>query len=569
MSRTSTLTPLTKHHSLDRFSPLILLAIIILGGLLRLHQIGSKGLWLDEAFSVWMGRQPLNEMFGWLLKVDQHPPLYYTILHFWLAFGDEAAVVRAFSALVSTLTIPVVYWLGHQVGGRTIALLVAFILALSPFHVRFAQETRMYALLTLNASLAMLALVYLLTDSRSATIPIGGQLRQFYRTWRDAQTANIAHTQVKTPIDFRSNFRSTAAWLNAPTQRRWLPLQAIKTDLAWLGYIVFTVATLLSHNTAIFFPIAVNLFVLNLIGWHRPGAKKIPTALKPPSSQNWLVAQVGIFLLWSPWLAAFVIQSIGVDREFWISAPTVGTVFWTLKNFLSPFLPGQITWANIIWGLYGLVSLLGMWSFRRQSRRLLLLLTLMLTPIIGELLVSLRRPLFYDRTLIWATVPIYLLLAAGINQLRYRSYILTALAILVTINGLSLREYYLNFEKEQWDDAAHYVAEHVDRQDLIIFNATWVQIPFDFYFRHFNRRVAEHGAPVDLFDRDILEPKMSRADVPRLRSLIRQYERTWLVYSHNWYTDPEGIVVNTLSEDLTLLEKQTFYGVEIHLYGTP
>ena len=232
-------------------------------------------------------------------------------------------------------------------------------------------------------------------------------------------------------------------------------------------------------------------------------------------------------------------------------------------------MPEQITWTNLIWGLYGLLALLGLWRFRRRPAIIGLLLTLFLAPAIGELLVSLRRPLFYDRTLIWITIPLYLLLAAGVNQLRYRVLVLGAVLMLVTVNGLSLREYYTNFEKEQWDDAAQYVAGRVESEDLILFNATWVQIPFDFYFRFHNKNVAEHGAPVDLFDRGILEPKMTRADVPRLQSLLRQYERVWLVYSHNWYTDPESIVVNALSAELTLLDRQRFYGLEIHLYGTP
>ena len=71
----------------------LLLAIVALGGFLRFYQIGSKGLWLDEAFSVWMGWQPVGEMLGWLVKIDQHPPLYYTLLHLWMAFGDRATIV--------------------------------------------------------------------------------------------------------------------------------------------------------------------------------------------------------------------------------------------------------------------------------------------------------------------------------------------------------------------------------------------------------------------------------------------------------------------------------------------
>jgi mannosyltransferase len=126
----------------QRATPFLLLVIVALGGFLRVYQIGSKGLWLDEAFSVWLGWQPVGEMLGWLMRIDQHPPLYYALLHLWMALGDGAATVRALSALCGTLTIPVVYLLGRRLADGKVGLLAALILAVSPFHVRFAQETR-------------------------------------------------------------------------------------------------------------------------------------------------------------------------------------------------------------------------------------------------------------------------------------------------------------------------------------------------------------------------------------------------------------------------------------------
>jgi hypothetical protein len=142
--------------------------------------------------------------------------------------------------------------------------------------------------------------------------------------------------------------------------------------------------------------------------------------------------------------------------------------------------------------------------------------------------------------------------------------VLTVLAV----NTLSLRQYYGHFEKEQWDDAAAFVAQRVVPDDLILFNATWVQIPFDYYFRRlYNRPVAEHGVPVDLFDRGVLEPKMARGDLPRLQALIQGRRRVWLVYSHQWYTDPEGLIPSALEEELDLLDLWDFYGLQVSLYG--
>jgi mannosyltransferase len=562
----------------QRATPFLLLAIVALGGFLRFYQIGSKGLWLDESFSVWLGWQPVGEILSWLVNIDQHPPLYYTLLHLWMALGDDAAAVRALSALLGTLTIPVVYLLSRRLADDDdkVGLLAALILAVSPFHVRFAQEARMYTLLTLNVSLALYALVHLLTDPRSAETGLGQQFVDLWQVWRDARAAE--REARSDTAGYERDFRETTDWVSAPTRRRWLPLQAIETDLAWLAYIVFTAAALLTHNTAVFFPVATNLFILGFVLIRRRpthhGSRITYHAsrllnLNPETRflRNWLLAQVGVFLLWSPWLAAFVVQSVGVYREFWIPSPTWETIVYTVGAFLSAFLPQRVRWPEVVWGLYGVLALLGLVHFRRRPARVVLLLVLFATPFVGEWLVSLRRPIFYDRTLIWTSLPLYVLLAAGLRQLRYRPYVLAALLMVLTVNGLSLREYYAHFEKEQWDDAAAFVAERVGPDDLILFNATWVQIPFDFYFRFHNRPVAEHGLPVDLFDRGILEPKMAESDLPRLRALIRGHERVWLIYSHDWYTDPEGLIPPALEEELDILDRWSFYGLQVQLYG--
>jgi uncharacterized membrane protein len=46
---------------------------------------GHKGLWLDETFSVWMASHSVADMLQWIVTIDQHPPLYYLLLHYWIA----------------------------------------------------------------------------------------------------------------------------------------------------------------------------------------------------------------------------------------------------------------------------------------------------------------------------------------------------------------------------------------------------------------------------------------------------------------------------------------------------
>ena len=89
-----------------------LAAIVAVGVALRLYLIADKSLWLDEAFSVWMGRQQLGAMWRYLVQLDQHPPLYYTLLHVWMRLGEREELVRGFSALWGILTLPVIYYVG-------------------------------------------------------------------------------------------------------------------------------------------------------------------------------------------------------------------------------------------------------------------------------------------------------------------------------------------------------------------------------------------------------------------------------------------------------------------------
>jgi uncharacterized membrane protein len=139
-----------------------LIAIVLAGAALRLYLIADKSLWLDESFSIWMGGQPLAAMWRYLVQLDQHPPLYYTLLHFWMWLGDGEAVGRGFTALWGILTLPVFYAIGARVGGRALGMLATIILALAPMHIEYAQDARMYSMLTFSASMALLCMVQLL-----------------------------------------------------------------------------------------------------------------------------------------------------------------------------------------------------------------------------------------------------------------------------------------------------------------------------------------------------------------------------------------------------------------------
>ena len=526
---------------LDEVAPWIILILTLMGGFLRVFLLDDKGLWLDETFSLWLAKHSLVELLQWTVKIDPHPPLYYLLLHYWMAFlGETPYAVRLLSALLGAGSIPVIYLIGKRLSGAVVGLAAAVLLALSPFNIYFAQETRMYTCLAFNAALAIYALTRLLTDPRSVR-PIGSQFQAAWQAWRSAgpKTGRV--------------------------------LTTIETDLAWVAFIVFSAAALWTHNTAVFLPLAANLYLLGLFIFQRFQKADALPALQAPSGANWLKAQLGIFLLWSPWLPSFLQQVRRVEQEFWLPRPDWETVLQTLRAFLNASAQNQAS--QLVTWFFCAVLGLGLVFYRKKLSSLFFLLTLFAVPVLGELLVSLHRPIFYGRTLIWVTIPLLLLLAAGIAQLRFRFLMVMVLGLLGTNYLFSAGDYFRFAQKEDWATAAGYVANFAQKDDLILFNSNFVVIPFDYYFQPYVElyaiQVEQRGVPLDLFTDGVLEPKMTESARPGLVALLRGHQRVWLVYSHDSYTDPDGLIPQTLAAQSKLIQERDFYGGKVQLYAAP
>ena len=141
----------------------ILLLLTIAGAFLRLFQLGTASLWLDEATTLSFARQSLDQIWGSVASgTEFHPPLFYAMEHFMLTFGESEAVLRLIPAIAGILTIPVFYLLGSEILDRNTGILAAALLAFSPFHIFYSQEARDYAPMLLFFSLALLFFLRLL-----------------------------------------------------------------------------------------------------------------------------------------------------------------------------------------------------------------------------------------------------------------------------------------------------------------------------------------------------------------------------------------------------------------------
>ncbi len=136
-----------------------LLAIVLLGWTLQLYGLESKSLWHDELGTLrnsgWGGswfdaiRNPL------IIPTLPKPPLSFIVVRAFLTLSDSVFALRLPSVIFATLTIPVTYCLGRALFGARVGQLAAFLLAIAPLHVRYAQEARMYSMLAFFSTLSL------------------------------------------------------------------------------------------------------------------------------------------------------------------------------------------------------------------------------------------------------------------------------------------------------------------------------------------------------------------------------------------------------------------------------
>jgi len=137
------------------------IALVTLVGLAaRLFRLGVWDIGLDEAYSAYVAALPLGDLVRFIARDDFHPPLYYLFLHVWrTAAGSSEFWLRFPSVVFGSLAVPATYALGRELVDERTGVVAALLLALSPLHVFHAQDLRMYALLLLLGSTALLFFV--------------------------------------------------------------------------------------------------------------------------------------------------------------------------------------------------------------------------------------------------------------------------------------------------------------------------------------------------------------------------------------------------------------------------
>lgn len=492
---------------------------ILTGIALRFVWLGKKSVWFDEGYTAWMISHPPREMLR-LIRADTCPPLYYLLLRFWTdIFGTSEAALRSLSSVFSAATILLFARLAGKLLPLPAACAAIWLLALG-FHQEFyGQEARAYALMAL---LTVAALVCLLNH-----------------------------------LSGRGQF-----WL--------IPL------------VLLAAAALYTHNVMPFYlgGMAVAWLIL-------PSAHSIRRRLIDAS-----IVAIGAMLLFLPWIVTALFAQIHlVQISFWAESPTLIKTLIIISWIAG--IPTPESWNLLIYSLhsphalgqfpawFGLILIVvcmaaGFWFLRGSAlREFLGLAALVLIPPAIILAYSLAsRPILMDKIFLPSStlMPILFLLPLR-GDWRARGARCAAIATVIFLLVLQvgvLINYFSTPQKEDWRAAAALVQSLPVERRLIVFVANDGQLPFDYYY-HYRSGDAVAGAPAGFFDRDpprtmlrVVGPK----DVQSVEATIdrEKYDHVVLIMSHWKFADPDGFVLQALSEKFPRQTGTIFLDVSVYCF---
>ncbi|MBK9233019.1 MAG: hypothetical protein IPO15_19800 [Anaerolineae bacterium] len=432
-------------------------AVILLAFGLFCAGLTSESLWLDEVSSIYNSQLPLAQVVQ-EAAADTHPPLYYLVLHFTIRIlsGNQPLqghtgefIARWPSVLAGVLSVAALMILGQRsevrdqrseirdrVRGRrmisnlrspvsglplsSLPLLAGLPFALSAYARWYAQETRMYALLTLWGVLA----TYWLLRAASQE-----------RAWR-----------------------------------------------GWLVYIFICVAGLYTHYYFVMVLLVHNLLFLVELGqrWRRSRPSFRSAALIWIGVQGAIALA---FAPWLPTLLTQVGRGEGLWIALAVGRPDPATLAYALVQMTGMPVSGPALLRYGAYALALGLCGWGAWQIRRPAWRAPVTVALMyaLAPVLAALLISQARPIFASRYLLLALPGWCLLLALGVTALTAVRWRLVISGVLLLLMGLTVATQAATPENPPWREVAAWVRTQAQPGDFAVLIPSFHWRPFTYY----------------------------------------------------------------------------------------
>ncbi len=398
---------------------LLLIIILILGAFLRLYDLGAESLWYDEVASI---DQALED-FPTLFSGFHISPLYFLFLKYWIMFfGVSEFALRLPSAIFGILSIISLYVIGSQLFNKKVAIISSFILAISPFHIFYSQETRNYNLFVFLTLLSMVYFVRIIKEKcPSVRLFILYVITNIFLLY--SMLFGLFVIVIQNIFYFSLNIKKKNKWI-------------ITQIFILLVYLIW------------FIPFVIFLF-----------------------NEKAYVSQC---IDWIPLPSLFSIVKLFESFSY------KGHCFGGWDFFVNT---KDIGFSWLLLYIYGIFFIIGIvFSKKNEIKYVVLSLLWLFIPITVVYLFSyLCFPLFVIRYFIFASPAYYILIAKGIERINISLYQIAAIILISLLIFPSIYFYYTKNMKIDWKKAIPYIDQNMRENDLILITIPDKVLMFNYY----------------------------------------------------------------------------------------
>ncbi len=405
-----------------------LLCLLVFGGALvfDLHDLGTPGIWFDEAFSVELARQPLPLLWHIIWGPEPNMELYYLFLHFWLSltglFGlhPAEALVRLPSAIFAGLASVIVFLLGRRYLGLVAGITGAGLFTLNYVQLTYAQQTRAYSLQLLLTCIAWYALFAVFTRETHTK-----------RWWACFILANAlaVYAHLFSILIIAAQVVAFISLLALPGPWRAVARQRLRP---------FIVSLLLTG-------ILIIPMLLESLRGPKTGWLPIPHLHEVLTLFQLITASSNLYLL-----ILFILCCCAVLVALLPHVPDSAPLLQSVTSYR----PGDQQSEQQVRQLLPIAFALLCWFF---------------VPIISSFIISQGSiRLFSTRYLVTVLPPLFLLVGLAVGALRWRAAQIAVIAVLFLVALSLVPIYYRSAQVEDWNSTVHWLEQRSQPNDALV-----------------------------------------------------------------------------------------------------
>ncbi len=479
--------------------------VLILAALVRFVDLQQESFWVDEIATVKLiAQRSFLQLWEQIQREEINPPLYFIGVWGWTRlFGASEWGVRSFSALLGWLAVFLFARLAQRVLPKPWDLFSTLLFSIAPAAVAFSREARMYALFLFFSLWVMLMFWDVLLKG----------------DWKKALWAVIPMTLAMYTHPY--GVFLPLIWSIGVLRRR-------TVRVLWVWFVPALIASV--------------AFVPWLLHWYQWWEQGVLAQKQWIAPLSWK-APLTLALLFAGWLPPYP------------TAPSALLQLPALLGLLGILLVGSgVSLASVVGGMT-------LWRYHRGALIWRQLYWIGI-PVLGAVIISAfvipiwvaRYFLFvFPALLLWVCATMAVLDIALLEKLAWRSFI----ALLLGFSLLSLR-LFVQPPKEQWREAAAWIAQHAQPGDCLLLHPGFLQDAVAYYLQR--QDLASVRFP-------IVPRKLTWNDADSVRQLVQPYPRVWYVYSPRHYYDQQGVILSTLQQRRRQIAQRSFSGVTVVLYA--